>query len=300
MNKNFVFLGTPKFAADILLGLINNDWLPKLVITEPPKPVGRNKTLTASAVSQLASQHKLKVAHPQTKQKLTQLLLKGGFDFGIVVAYGRLIPPQAVKVTTHGLINIHGSLLPKYRGASPVQAAILNGETETGVSYMVIEPGLDTGPVFAMHKIQIKPDDTTPSLLNGLAELVNKTLVQDVDDFLTGKLQAEAQNDNLTTSTSLIKKTDGEINLSQITPKELDCKLRAYTPWPGIYTEQFGTRLIIRAGRLINESFFISELQWAGKSPVNGAVFAQANPEILTQLPKTIKIDAINWYLDKD
>lgn len=252
------------------------------------------KILTDSAVATMANQYGLPVTHPKNKQELTDILVTGKFSFGIVVAYGRIIPSDAIKAVPKGLINVHGSLLPKYRGASPVQAAILAGDTITGLSYMLIEPGLDTGPVFARHELKIDANDTTPALLSKMAELTNKTLTKDLKAYLNGERVAEPQDSNLASRTGLIKKTDGEVNLKTISPIDLDRKFRAFTPWPGIYTEEFGQRLIIKEGYLKGGQFVINRLQWAGKKPVSAKTFVQGWSDILTQLPKTIRIDAIN------
>jgi methionyl-tRNA formyltransferase len=290
MNKDFVFFGTPKFAATILEGLVKEGYKPDLVITEPKKPVGRRQILTPSAVNQTAREFKLPVKTPKTKAGVKKILVGTQYRFAVVAAYGKIIPREVIDLFPLGMINVHGSILPKYRGASPVQAAILNGDRQTGLSFMLIEPEMDTGPVLAMVTQDIAADDTTESLTKKLSELAADTLPEVLNLYLANSIDPQPQNHGLATYTTKISKTDGQISLAMINPIELDRNVRAYTPWPKVYTEEFGTRLIIHCGNLRNGKYQITRLQWANKKPVSGAEFASAYPDILTKLPTPVII----------
>src|SRR5690606_24527498 len=145
-------LGSPAFAATILQGLLDAGWTPSLAVTEPPKPVGRHHKLTATAVQTLAQQRGLALATPATRQALVETVLAATPELLVVAAYGRILPQSLLEFPRFGAINVHASLLPRYRGASPIQAALLAGDPETGVSVMQMEPSLDTGPVLQSHR----------------------------------------------------------------------------------------------------------------------------------------------------
>lgn len=304
MTPRFVFLGTPTFAATVLQGLLDHSWRPELVITEPAKPAGRGLAPRASAVQDLTDLHHLPVATPAGASELTELLSAppaGRLDLAIVVAYGKIIPAEALTVPTHGFVNVHASLLPKYRGASPIQAAILAGDRETGISFMVMEPSLDTGPVIAQVKMPIAPTDTTPALSERLAALAADTIVAALTLFLEGTSSPLPQDDESATYAPKLTKADGEIHLGTVDPITLDRTVRAFTPWPGVYTDEFaagpepsqrGQRLLVRSGRFEHGTYVITSLQWEGKPVVDGATFARGYPEILTALPQQVKLAA--------
>jgi len=289
----FAFLGSPTFAATILSdGLVAKGWSPILVVTEQAKPVGRKQVKTPTAVAKIAQAAHLPVATPTKKHELTATLSQLDLDLAIVAAYGRIIPEDALKLPKFGIVNIHASLLPKYRGASPIQAAILSGDTLTGLSYMLIEPTLDTGPVIKEETLPILATDTTASLTTKLANRASETLVPTLTAYLENRLQPVAQNDTQAIYTKKITKADGQVKLATISANTLDRILRAYTPWPGVFTTEFGKRLLIKQGRKISGGYLITQLQWEGKSAVSGADFARSYPKILTSIPETIKIDA--------
>jgi methionyl-tRNA formyltransferase len=290
MTPRFAFLGTPAFAATILQGLLDANWIPVLVITEPAKPVGRDQNLTLSAVEILARSVNIPVATPISKDELGPLLQPLNLDLAIVAAYGKIIPENTLSIPRLGMVNVHASLLPLHRGASPIQAAILAGDTKTGVTYMAIEPSLDTGPIISQVPQLLDGSETAGTLTISLANLAAKTIASTLEQYVIEKHVPKPQDNKQATYTKKIKREDGEIKLQTITPEQLDRKLRAYTPWPGVYTLEFGTRLIIRRGHLNGSQFAIDELQWEGKKPVDGETFARAYPTILTQLPKTLTL----------
>jgi methionyl-tRNA formyltransferase len=290
MIPRFAFLGTPAFAATVLQGLLDANWKPSLVITEPAKPVGRNQVITPSAVELLAKQAGIPVETPSRKDELGPLLQPLDLDLAIVVAYGKIIPEQTITIPKLGMINVHASLLPLYRGAAPIQAAILSGDIDTGITYMQIEPSLDTGPIISQVAQPLDGSETAGSLTESLAKLAATTIVPALTAYLDQTVEPVPQDNAQATFTKKLNREDGEVNLQTITPLELDRRLRAYTPWPGIYTMEFGTRLIIRRGHLSESIFSIDELQWEGKKPIDSETFARAYPAILTQLPKTLTL----------
>ena len=290
MIPRFAFLGTPAFAATVLQGLLDANWKPTLVITEPAKPVGREQVITPSAVELLARQAGIPVETPIHKDELGPLLKPLNLDLAIVVAYGKIIPESTLLIPRLGMINVHASLLPLYRGASPIQAAILAGDIDTGITYMQIEPSLDTGPIISQVAQPLNGSETTGTLTAALAKLAAITIVPAISAYINHAIEPVPQDDTQASYTKKLNREDGEVNLKTITPPELDRMLRAYTPWPGIYTLEFGTRLIIRRGHLADSCFVIEEVQWEGKKPVDGETFARAYPAILTQLPKTFTL----------
>ncbi len=292
MIPRFAYLGTPQFASTILEGLIRYGWPPALVLTEPDKPVGRKQLLTPSAVKVVAKKHDLSVATPHSGSEIAELLSGQEIDLAVVAAYGRILPSASLDVPKYGAVNVHASLLPKYRGAAPIQAAILAGDTLTGVSFMLVEPTLDTGPVLESLTLSILPTDTTPTLSEKLAGLAAQTIGGVLSRYLAGTIAPTPQDDSRASYAPKIKKTDGKVSLTSIDPEMLDRMVRAYCPWPGVYTEEFGTRLILRGGHLNDGCYVITELQWAGKQPVSAPEFAQAYPQILTSLPERIRINA--------
>lgn len=290
MKPRFAFLGTPAFAATILQDLIEQGWLPQVVISEPAKPAGRGQQPNASAVARMAEEHGLRLETPASKDELAAILAPLELDVAIVVAYGKIIPEAVIGLPKHGIVNVHASLLPKYRGASPIQAAILNGETQTGISFMLIEPTLDTGPVIGVAQWPISATSTSEQLFLELASLAGRTIVPTLEQYLDGSANPAPQHHANATYTSKLSKDDGAVLLSEQTPEALDRLVRAYTPWPGVYTTEFGQRLILKRGHLENTTYVIDELQWEGKKAVDGATFARAYPAILTQLPRGITL----------
>ncbi len=280
----FAFLGTPPFAATILQALVRQGWRPVLVVTEPAKPVGRDQTVTPSAVAAAAAALGLSTATPASKDELLPLLSPLKLDVAVVAAYGKLIPTAALGVPTHGMVNVHASLLPAHRGASPIQAAILAGDPETGISFMRIEPAMDTGPVIRQVTLPLAGTETAGSLTKSLAALAADTIVPVLKDYLSGSSQPVPQDGDRATYAPKLHKEDAETALRTVSAVDLDRKFRAFSPWPGIYSSEFGPRLILRRGRLDGGRFVLEEVQWEGKRPVDIGTFGRSYPEILTKL----------------
>jgi len=288
----FAYFGSPAFAAKVLAGLLDQDWLPSLVVTEPAKPVGRAQTLQATAVEQFATTQGLNVVTPPTIDELAQSLTELKWDLFVVAAYGKILPPSLLALPIDGAINVHASLLPRWRGASPIQATILAGDKKTGITFMQMDEGLDTGPILTQHQLNLNGTEETPMLTDQLATLAAAKIVPALTQYLEGDKQPAAQPETGITITKKLSKNDGQIQLATITAKKLDQTMRALQPWPGVFTTEFGERLLLKSGRLKENKYILTSLQWAGKLPVDGKTFSSAYPKVLTHLPKDVTLGA--------
>ncbi len=235
--KRIVFMGTPDFSVPALGQLIMSGHKLVAVYTRPDKPSGRGRNRGFGPVKQLALDHNIPVYQPGTLKDRAEAERMAGLspDAIIVVAYGQIIPQEILDIPVFGCLNIHPSLLPRYRGASPVASAILAGETETGVTIMLLDSGTDTGPVLAQKRISIEPEDTTASLELGLAEAGAKLLIETLPKWFEQKIAPQRQNNREAINTRQISKNDGELDW-HVSADELCRQIRAYHPWPGSYT----------------------------------------------------------------
>lgn len=228
------FFGTHEFASTILHSLIQDPRFHiDLVITQPDKPTGRKQILTPPPTKLLAQQHGITVVQPPTLK--TFHLDKDTYDIAITAQYGLLIPAHIFTETKSGCINVHTSLLPKYRGASPIQSALINGETETGVSIMIMDAGMDTGPILSQEKITISPHETYLELDQRLARIAAPLLGDTVEKYIQGKITPHAQDDTQATICKKLSREDGEVDWSKTTA-EIYNLYKGTTPWPGIWT----------------------------------------------------------------
>jgi methionyl-tRNA formyltransferase len=238
-----IFLGTPAMAVPFLERLHECSKVAG-VITNPDQPAGRGYALKASEVKAAAQKLSLPILQPETLKKAAagDEFRALGAEVGIVVAYGKLLPKEILSIPKHGFLNVHFSLLPKYRGAAPIQWALINGETETGVTLFWLDEGMDTGPIFLQKKIAITPDDDADSLRNKLVDLGVTALDEAVRLIESGKVIREPQT-GASSKAPLLKKEDGRINWTK--PAEsIWNQLRGMTPWPGVYS---GTLKILEA-----------------------------------------------------
>lgn len=230
-----VFLGTPDFAVPILKKIIANNFKPFLVITQPDKPVGRKQVPTPSPVKQLALENNITVAQPANKKELTQLFSDLEVDVCILVAYGMIIPAAVLDVPQFGFLNIHPSQLPKYRGPSPIQAALLNGEKITAVTIMKLTETMDTGPILVQQPVVIKAADTYLTLANRLSDAGAELLIQVLSKYLSGDVKLVEQDHQQATYCQIIKREDGLVNWQQPAQKIFQ-QFKALMPWPGLFT----------------------------------------------------------------
>jgi len=232
-----VFMGTPDFALQTLQGLIDAGCKMVGVYTQPDRPKGRGKQLAAPPVKELAQKHDipvyqpLKLRQPEAVAELEALAP----DLIVVVAYGQILPKSVLEIPAHGCINVHASLLPKYRGAAPINKAIIDGETETGITTMYMDVGLDTGDMLVKKTLSIGPEETAGELHDRLASLGRETMEETLRQLCAGTLQREVQDDEQSTYASMMKKEDGRIDWN-LSAQEIHNHVRGLDPWPGAYT----------------------------------------------------------------
>lgn len=234
MPTSIAFFGTHEFGATILESLATDDrFSVDLVITQPDKPVGRKQVLTPPPVKILADARGIKTEQPESLKNFH--LEKDTFDVAVTAQYGLLIPSHLFIETKRGFVNVHTSLLPKYRGASPIQSALINGETETGVTIMIMDAGMDTGDILSQEKVVINPDETYPELDSRLAEIGSKLLLKTLSDYIKEKIVPQKQDETKVTICKKLSREDGKIDWNKTT-EEIYNLYRGTTPWPGIWT----------------------------------------------------------------
>ncbi|HDX8354560.1 TPA: methionyl-tRNA formyltransferase [Aeromonas dhakensis] len=234
MNKlKLIFAGTPDFAARHLAALLSSDHEVVAVYTQPDKPAGRGQKLTASPVKELALAHDLPVYQPASlrKEEAQAELAALGADLMVVVAYGLILPKVVLDTPRLGCINVHGSLLPRWRGAAPIQRSIWEGDAETGVTIMQMDVGLDTGAMIHKVSCPIAADETSASLYDKLAELGPQALVDTINAMAAGNIAAEAQDDALANYAEKLSKEEARIDWSMDAAAIERC-IRAFNPWP--------------------------------------------------------------------
>lgn len=249
-----VFAGTPEFAAEHLKALLNSPYQVVAVYTQPDRPAGRGQKLMPSPVKQLALQHEIAVYQPQTlRDPATQAELAAlKPDLLVVVAYGLILPQVVLDIPHLGCINSHASLLPRWRGAAPIQRAIQAGDAKSGVTVMQMEAGLDTGPMLLKVSTPISADDTGGSLHDRLAELGPPAVLQAIAGLATGSLRGEVQDDSLATYAHKLNKDEALLDWSR-PAVELERLIRAFNPWPICHSSLNGAPLKVLAAQLATE-----------------------------------------------
>ncbi len=253
MPKHLIFFGTSSFAVPLLNQLAADPrFTVTLVVTQPDRPVGRKQVLTPPAVKVAAESLGIPVFQPEKIKAPEALafLQTLSFDAAVVASYGQILPQAVLDLAPDRFINLHGSLLPAYRGASPITEAIKNGDAETGVTVMVMDAAMDHGPMLAKTTLQITPNDTTETLSERLAVLGTETFGDTLAAYLDGALTAMEQDHVQATFCKLIKKEDGLIDPTVSTAIELERRVRAYTPWPTAFLTIGERRLKILESRL--------------------------------------------------
>jgi methionyl-tRNA formyltransferase len=296
MEPRIVFMGSPEFALPCLEALADN--YPVVgVVTQPDRPAGRGRQLNPPAVKTLAQSRDLPVIQPRRLREPEAMdrLRTWRPDLIVVAAFGQILPPAVLEIPAFGAINVHASLLPRWRGAAPVQAAILNGDQTSGITIMQMDPGLDTGPILNQATEPIKSGDTAATLSQRLATLGAQTLLETIPAYLRGDLQPIPQDKTQATYAPMLKKSDGELILKE-SAKAIARKVRAFNPWPGTFITWNGQMLKIhRAHPVSTQSdlppgkttlyqegpalttgeglLVLDEVQPAGKKPMPGEVF---------------------------
>jgi methionyl-tRNA formyltransferase len=301
-SLRIAFAGTPQFALPALRVLLASRHRVVGVLTQPDRPAGRGQQLRASPIKLLALEHGLVVAQPPTLKTPDgrAQLAQWAPDLLVVVAYGLILPPPVLALPRLGCVNIHGSLLPRWRGAAPIQRAILAGDAETGVTIMQLDAGLDTGPMLLERRRPIHSHETAGDLHDALSDLGAAALVDAIDGIAAGTLGAQPQPLNGATYAPKIEKAEARLDWSA-TAAELDRRVRAFNPWPMAETSFAGEQLRVLRARIADQPavdaapgtllgiaddglrvacgegvLAVRELQRAGKRPVSARDFANA------------------------
>ena len=301
-SLRIAFAGTPQFALPALRALLASRHQVVGVLTQPDRPAGRGRELRAPPIKLLATEHGLPVAQPATLKTAEGRAALHGWapELMVVVAYGLILPKPVLMLPRMGCLNIHGSLLPRWRGAAPIQRAVLAGDAETGISIMQLDEGLDTGPVLLERRRPIGLHDTAGDLHDALAELGAAALLEAIDGLVTGELLPRAQPAEGVTHAAKIEKSEARIDWS-VTATQIDRRIRAFNPWPVAETRLAGEGLRLLRSSVADAQareaapgtvlgladdglrvacgagvIAISELQRAGKRPVSARDFANA------------------------
>ncbi len=299
-----VFFGSPSFAVPTLRALADDQRFDlRLVVTQPPRPSGRGQRLHRSAAHQAAEERGMRVFAPDRLRgsDVVDRLAAVAPSLFVVAAYGKILRPDILALPDRGTLNVHASLLPAYRGASPIHAALLDGAAETGVSIMLMDVGLDTGPVLAQAHIPIAENATTETLTASLANLGAPLLVETAAQWVRGEIVPRPQNDDAATMTHLITKEDGNVRW-ELPAARIARMERAYRPWPGVFTFLAHTRLLLHGLRAAPSSqlpaspgtivavdadglrvragegdVWVGSVQQEGKSPSSAAAYARGH-----------------------
>jgi methionyl-tRNA formyltransferase len=269
-----IFMGTPEFAVPSLDRLVSDGHEVAAVFTQPDKPAGRGKQVQPPPVKVFAAGRGIPVHQPakiKTSQEVRDVFERAGPDACVVAAYGKILPAWLLDIPRLGCVNVHASLLPKYRGAAPINWAIANGERVTGVTIMQMDAGMDTGPMLGSRATEIGDEETAPALSSRLAEMGAELLSQTLPRLERGEIRPEPQDPSEATYAPMLKREDGLIDW-RMTAEEISNRVRAFQPWPGTYTVFRGARLIFWRARV------------AGGGPAPGA--AQRNAATILAVDK--------------
>lgn len=244
MTLRVVFMGTPEFAVPSLRSLLSTEHVVVAVFTQPDRPAGRGRRLAQSPVKEVAREEHFPLYQPETLRspQVLDALSSLSPDVIVVAAYGLILPRGVLEMPPAGCVNVHGSLLPRHRGAAPIPAAILAGEHTTGVTIMLMDAGVDTGPILAQASCTIAPQDTTATLTTSLAEMGAALLTDTLPRWLAGEIRPQEQDEELATYAPMIRKEARLVDWS-LPAERLARQVRAYQPWPGSVTHWQGEPL---------------------------------------------------------
>lgn len=268
---NIAFFGTPDLCIPYLEALADFGIVPGIIVTNPDRAQGRKHSeLIPPAPKVWATEHTVEVFQPETLDDAAfEKLNAQQWDLFIVIAYGKIIPQRFIDIPTHGTLNVHYSLLPRWRGATPTEAAILHGDEETGVTIQQMRYKLDSGPIIAQARIMLDGDETTLQLREVLTEIGAEVLVEILPAYLNGDITPAEQDESQVTKCTLTQKSDGEITLD-MAPIELWRRYRTYTPWPGLFFfDDEGKRIKITEADYIDGQFIIEKVIPEGKNEMD-------------------------------
>ncbi|MBB1291184.1 methionyl-tRNA formyltransferase [Pseudoalteromonas sp. SR43-6] len=293
-----IFAGTPDFAARHLQALIQSEHQIVGVYSQPDRPAGRGKKLKASEVKELALEHNLPVFQPQSLKNDEALdeLTSLNADIMIVVAYGLILPKAILEAPRLGCLNVHGSILPRWRGAAPIQRAIWAGDEQTGVTIMQMDEGLDTGDMLHISRCPISTTETSASLYTKLAELGPDALIETINKLANGEITPEPQNDELANYAKKLSKEEADIDWS-MSALQIERNIRSFNPWPMCFTQMGGQTVKIHQAQVMLQSGDPGQILSSDK---NGVVVACGEHALcITQLqPQGKKPMAINDFLN--
>lgn len=278
-----VFFGTPEFAVDSLERLLDSPHQVELVVSRPDRPVGRKKVLTAPPVVVAARRHQIEISQPpslKSPEAIDQIISVDA-DVGVVVAYGRMIPNALLDAPKRGMVNLHPSLLPRHRGPSPIQWALVSGDRRTGVTTMLLDEGMDTGPILLQEASPIQTHENAESLGRRLAREGANLVLRTLNEMEEGRLQPHTQPEEGVTVSPMIRREFGEIQWKRPAWQLFD-RFRGFTPWPGCYT-------FFRGGRLKIHSMAVSRDAPKGKEKP-GTVIATSPEGILVRCGRSSAI----------
>jgi methionyl-tRNA formyltransferase len=302
MDLRIVFMGSPDFAIPTLRALAGSYTITG-VVTQPDRPAGRGRQLTPPPVKILAEELGLPVIQPRRlkEPEAMERLRAWSPDLIVVAAFGQILRPEVLDLPQYGCLNVHASLLPRWRGAAPIPAAILHGDELSGVTIMRIDPGLDTGPVLSQRSTPIGPEETAGALSQRLAELGAGLLLETIPGYIQGDISPQPQNDAQSTYAPILKKEDGLLDFTQ-SAQYLARQVRAYSPWPGSFTFWQGQRLkVLRAHAEVRPSPGSGKACVMGELPAAGAgdgllVLEEVQPAGKKAMPGDIFINgAKDW-----
>ena len=299
-----VFFGSPDFAVPTLRALLDSPWRPLAVVTQPDRPSGRGRKLARPPVAEIAAQAGIAVLQPERLRapEAVAAIVELAPDLQIVAAYGQLLPAAVLDAPRHGTLNVHASLLPRWRGAAPISAAIAAGDAETGATIMLVDETEDTGPILAQRATPIGERETAGELSDRLAALGAALLLETIPRWLAGEIAPQAQDDSLATRARRVRKEAGAIDWSQ-SAEQIARQIRAYTPWPGAFAALDGQRVRLAAataepgggagGEIVSVGedairvaagegiAAVERLQRAGKRELSAAEFARGAGELV-------------------
>lgn len=299
-NPKIIFMGTPEFGVIILQKLLQKGYDPLLVVTAPDKPLGRKNILTSPPVKTLARMHGISVAQPFRAIEIKEEIKKISPDLIIIAAYGYFLPKEIYDIPEFGSLNVHPSLLPKFRGPSPIQTSIIEGELTTGATIIKIDNEIDHGPIIAKKAIEMPDKIYYKDLEMKLAELGADLLIDTIPKWLAKKIEVQPQDDALASFTKIIEKEDGKIEWSKLTSSEIERRIRALQPWPSTYTywEREGDKKTIK--------IIEAEPSGLAESRTPGLVYSSEKNKIIVQcregslVVKKLQIEGRNPTTDKE